>query len=263
MKDRGRQKLKGWGKKFLDAFESIDKSLRSETELTPVPQWAHDDTFRTTQEAILSEQLLKTQSRISELEKERVTVEENLAEAGYLKPLLYEQGYALEQAVLGAMRLIGFEANSYRDSDSEFDAVLECAEGRCIGEVEGRDNNAIGIDKMRQLEVNILEDLARDEVSTPAKGILFGNAFRLKPPSDRPAEHFSPKCLSAAQRNGTALIRTCDLFNAAKALVDEPDEKFATLCREAILNTSGKEVEFPSVPDIEVKPTHIEKSWGA
>ena len=255
-------KAKGWGRKFLDTLESLDKALRSETELTPVPQWARDDRFRTNQEAVLSEQLLRNQSTISELEKERVTIEENLEGAEYLKPLLYEQGHTLEQAVLAAMELMGFEANSYRDSDSEFDVVLECDEGRCIGEVEGRDNKAIGIDKMRQLEVNILEDLDRDEVSKPAKSILFGNAFRLELPSDRPAEHFTPKCLSAAERNGTALIRTCDLFDVAKALSDQPDAQFAASCREAILNTKGKEVDFPSVSEIEVNTTRIEKSLG-
>ena len=253
-------KAKKWGKKFLDSLESLDKRLRSNREITPVPQWAQDDRFRTTQEVVLSEQLLKIQSRISELEKEQVTVEEDLVGVGYLKPLLYEQGHILEQSVLSAMELMGFEANSYRDSESEFDVVLECAEGRCIGEVEGRDNRAIGIDKMRQLEINILEDLDRDEVSKPAKGILFGNAFRLKQPSDRPAEHFTPKCLSAAERNGTALIRTCDLFKVAKALADEHEEQLAALCREAILNTSGKEVEFPAVPEIEVITTRIAKS---
>ena len=254
---------KGWGKKFLDALESLDRALRNETELTPVPRWARDDRFRTIQEAVLSDQLLRNQSRISELENERVTIGENLEGAEYLKPLLYEQGHALEQAVLAAMKLMGFEASSYRDSDSEFDVVLECDEGRCIGEVEGRDSRAIGIDKMRQLEVNILEDLDRDEVSKPAKGILLGNAFRLKPPSDRPAEHFTTKCLSAAERNGTALIRTCDLFDVAKALADQPDAHFAASCREAILNTKGKEVDFPAVPEIEVNTTRIEKSLGA
>ena len=251
---------KGWGKQFLDALESLDKTLRSNRELTPVPQWARDDRFRTTREAALSEQLLQIQSNISELERERETVEADMADAGNLKPLLFEQGHTLEQAVLAAMELMEFEANSYRDSDSEFDVVLESDEGRCIGEVEGRDNRAIGIDKMRQLEVNILEDLDRDEVSEPAKGILFGNAFRLKPPSDRPEEHFTAKCLSAAKRNGTALVRTCDLFYVAKALADEPNEQFASLCREAILNTSGQEVEFPAVPEIEVSTTRIEKS---
>ena len=143
---------------------------------------------------------------------------------------------------------MGFDANTYRDSDSEFDVVLECAEGRCIGEAEGRDSKPISIEKMRQLSDNIHEDLSRDEISEPAKGILFGNAYRLSPPSDRPAEHFTAKCIKAAKRNETALIRTCDLFEVAKVLVDEPDEEFAASCRNAIFNTVGEVVRFPSYP---------------
>ena len=250
------------GEKINDVLETLDKTLSSNRELTPVPQWARAERFKTAQEAALTGKLLQIQSRISELERNREEIEEDLGCAEYLKPLLYEQGPTLEQAVLAAMELMGFEASSYRDSDSEFDVVLKCAEGRCIGEVEGRDNKAIGIDKMRQLEINILEDLERDEVSKPAKGILIGNAFRLTPPSDRPAEHFTPKCLSAAERNGTALIRTCDLFDVAKVLADQPDALFAASCREAILNAKGKEVVFPTVPETEIYTTHVEKSLG-
>ena len=156
-------------------------------------------------------------------------------------------GRRLEAAVLEAMRLMEFEASNFRSSDSEFDVVLECAEGRCVGEVEGRDRKAISIDKMRQLEVNIHEDLSREEVSEPAKGILFGNAFRLSSPSDRPAEHFTAKCMTAAKRNRTALIRTCDLFEVAKTLADTRDVGFATSCREAIFDTSGGVVVFPAI----------------
>ena len=239
----------GWGKKYLKTLESLDKAIRSQRETTPVPQWARDDKFRTNRETALSEELTQIQTKISDLEKKREKVREKLEDAGFLKNLLFEQGHALENAILEAMRLMGFVANTYRDSDSEFDAVLECPEGRCIGEVEGRDNKPISIEKMRQLFLNIHEDLSREEVSDPAKGILFGNAHRLSPPSDRPAEHFTAKCMSAAKGNGTALIRTCDLFEVAKALVDEPDEEFATLCRKAIFNTVGEEVKFPARPE--------------
>ena len=155
----------------------------------------------------------------------------------------------METAILEAMELMGFVAHKYRSSDSEFDVVLECAEGRCIGEAEGKDNRAIGIDKMRQLEVNILEDLSRDEVSEPAKGVLFGNAYRLMPPSERSDAHFTAKCMSAAKRNGTAMVRTCSLFEVARVLAEEPNEKFATLCRKAILDTAGDEVDFPHMRD--------------
>ncbi len=243
-----------WGQKYFRTLESLDKAIRSQTEITPIPQWARDDSFKTNRETALSEERLRIQTKISALEKNREEIEEQLANAGSLKALLFGQGQALKNAILEAMTLMGFKANTYRDSDSEFDAVLECSEGRCIGEAEGRDRKPINIDKMRQLEVNILEDLARDEVREPAKGILFGNAYRLYPPRDRPAEHFTAKCKKAAERNGTVLIRTCDLFEVAKSLADKPNTKLAASCREAILDTVGKEIQFPSLPGSEVEP---------
>lgn len=253
-------KAKEWGRRYLSELLSLDETLRKRGETTPAPHWVSADRFRTCQEALLSDRLLQMQSEIAELEEKRKTIEADLIDAGNLKGLLFEQGRALEQAVLDSMRLMGFEANSYRDSDSEFDVVLECIEGRCVGEVEGKNKKAIGIDKMRQLESNIQEDFAREEVSVHAKGILFGNAYRLIPPSDRPDEHFTAKCLTAARRNGIALIRTCELFEVARALADTHSEQFAAQCREAILNTCGQEVKFPTIPEIELSTTRIEKS---
>ena len=250
-------KAVGWGQKYLRALESLEKAIRSQGETTPVPRWAQDDKFRTNQEIALSEELAQMQTKISDLERKREKVKEKLADAGFLKGLLFEQGHALENAILEAMRLMGFVANTYRDSDSEFDAVLECPEGRCIGEAEGRNNKPISIEKMRQLFLNIHEDLSREEVSDPAKGILFGNAHRLSPPLERPAEHFTAKCMSAAKINKTALIRTCDLFEVAKALIDEPDEEFAALCRKAIFDTVGEEVKFPARPETKAAPLSL------
>ena len=240
---------KKWGNRFLKALSYIDQALKGQGNRTPTPQWAQSDTYKTGEEIKLYEEHLRLQGKIADLRRKSEDTEANLADAGSLKALLFEQGDPLEEAVLKAMRLMGFSANRYRDSESEFDAVLECSEGRCIGEVEGRDNKAINIDKMRQLETNILEDLSRNEVSEPAKAVLFGNAFRLKPPSERPSEHFTQKCKSAAHRNGTALVRTSDLFTVAKALSDNSNDKFAAACRAALLNTSGREVEFPPLPE--------------
>lgn len=242
-----------WGTKYVNALKSLDGAIRSRSRATLIPQWAKDEKFRTRNETELSEELLRTQTNISALERQRDKIHERLESAGYLKPLLFEQGSALETAILEAMRLMGFTASRYRENDSEFDSVLECPEGRCIGEAEGRDKKPISIDKMRQLEVNILEDLDRDEVAQPAKGILFGNANRLTPPSDRSDEHFTPKCLTAAQRNGSALIRTCDLFEVARALADNPNDGFATSCRQAIFDAAGEIVKFPAVPATELE----------
>lgn len=238
-----------WGRRYFETLRSLDDALKFRDSRTPTPLWAQSDAFKTGQEITLSEELGEIEARITKLNGKKEETEARIASAASLTSLLFEQGHELEGAVLQAMSLMGFEANSYRDADSEFDAVLECPEGRCIGEVEGRDNKAIGIDKMRQLEVNILEDFERDEVTQPAKGVLFGNAFRLTPPPDRPVDHFTAKCMTAAERNGTALIRTCDLFEVAKALADNTDPDFDAACRRAILNAHGKEVEFPLPPE--------------
>lgn len=80
---------------------------------------------------------------------------------------------------------MGFRAEPFKDSNSEFDVVFESDEGRLIGEAEGKDSKAINVDKLRQLAMNIHEDLQREEVTKSAKGVLFGNGFRLSPLNER------------------------------------------------------------------------------
>jgi hypothetical protein len=90
-------------------------------------------------------------------------------------------------------------------------------EGRLIGEAEGKDNKAVNVDKLRQLSMNIHEDLQREEVISPAKGVLFGNGYRLQPIAEREAA-FTEKCVSAALTSSTSLVATADLFRAAQYL---------------------------------------------
>jgi hypothetical protein len=145
---------------------------------------------------------------------------------------------------------LGFKADNFKESESEFDAIFSSEEGRFLGEVEGKDNKAINIDKLSQLERNIQEDFAREEITEFAKGVLFGNAHRLLPPSER-LEFFTQKCIGGAQRLKVALVRTPDLFVISKYLKEHNDLAFAKSCREAILKTEGEVVEFPPAPIIE------------
>jgi hypothetical protein len=142
---------------------------------------------------------------------------------------------------------LGFSAEGHRDAESEFDAVFTSPEGRFLGEVEGKDNKAVNIDKMSQLERNLQEDFAKDGVSAFAKGVLFGNAHRLELPSKR-AAGFTDKCLTAASRLGVALVHTADLFEAARYLSDHTDDAYAASCRQAIFAAHGTVVEFPKPP---------------
>ena len=156
------------------------------------------------------------------------------------------------------MQLLGFAASNYKDSDSEFDVVFQSPEGRFLGEAEGKDNNMIGIDKLRQLEMNIHEDLSREEFIEPAKGVLFGNAYRLSAINER-VEFFTEKCQKSAKRSGTILVRTPDLFRVAQYLSGETDQKYAQACREALLNAEGEIVQFPEPPPIETGEINIKE----
>jgi hypothetical protein len=182
------------------------------------------------------------------LRKKKLELE--LANAGSLRWLLFEQGKPLENAILEAMKLMGFDGTSFSDGESEFDGIFVGPEGRCLGEAEGKDNKAINIDKFSQLERNLQEDFARDEVKEHAKGILFGNAFRLLPVGDR-TEFFTAKCLSAAKRIGAALVRTPDLFVPARYIKENSsDTEYARTCREAIFSAAGEVVVFPPPPTV-------------
>lgn len=146
------------------------------------------------------------------------------------------------------LELLGYKAENYNDGILELDHIITSPDGdRFIGEAEGKDTSAINIDKFRQLAVNIQEDLQRDEVENSATGILFGNGFRLTKPSER-AEQFTTKCINTAKSSNCVLVRTTDLFNVAKYAKESKDENFAKSCRDAIKNSVGKIVDFPTVP---------------
>ncbi len=234
-----------WGRRFYQALVSLDSAIKGERERTPVPSWAQSEAYVTAQEKMLSEELSNIESDIDDLGKKHEYTKDKLNDAGLLRALLYETGHPLNDAVLEAMSLMGFKADNFRESDSEYDAVLENPEGRCIGEVVGRDNGAINNKKMAQLMNNVNEDLLREEVTEPAKSVLFGNGYRLKPPPERPFEQLTTKCMKMAAMYRTALVRTCDLFEVAKALTDNPDPNFAAKCKKVILETEGKVVVFP------------------
>ncbi|MCT9825237.1 hypothetical protein ACM9HO_03350 [Pseudomonas sp. KHB2.9] len=232
--------------RMIKSIISIEKSLRSAAELTPEPDWARDIKYKLDQEQIASQKLLKIERNLELIQAEKEAVIDEVKDLGRLRNLLYEKGKPLEFAILDALKIIGFEVSQFDNGESEFDAVFESKEGRLIGEAEGKDNKAINIEKLRQLAMNIHEDLEREEVSKPAKPVLFGNPYRLQPVNERP-EPFTTKCISAATTSSTALVFTPDLFLIAKHLKDKRDARFAANCRKAILTSVGK-VNFPALP---------------
>ena len=232
------------GQQFVEALIAIDESLRTQSAHTPVPAWARDRAFDLAAERRINEELLRIEQRKRELQSEEQTLQQRLAEETMLKALLYEQGKPLESAIIRALEILGFSATPLKESDSEFDAVFCSAEGRFIGEAEGKDNKAINIDKLRQLEMNIHEDFAREGVKEPAKAVLFGNAVRLSHPKNR-GDFFTDKCVTAAKRSHCALVCTPDLYEAARYLSENPNQELSAQCRLALLGADGEVVVFP------------------
>lgn len=231
---------------YIAEVVGLDKTLRETSEKTPAPDWANAESFALSAEVLLREELLQAEAELEKAQKAKERVSAQLVDAGQLRDLLYETGKPLEAAILKALRGIGFVASNYEDETSEFDAVFKSAEGRLLGEAEGKDNKSVAIGKLRQLSTNIHEDLEREDVDKPAKGILFGNAFRLKPPDER-GECFTEKCKNSAVSMSIGLVATPELFHAARYLADNPDEAFAKTCRELLVQGSGV-ISFPEPP---------------
>lgn len=237
-----------FGKRLASTLGALATSLKHTGQETPPPAWIIESRFRLDAEGGLEIAIAECITNIASLQVKKVTFEAELRKAGSLRRLLFEQGKPLEAAIIEALRLLGFEAQPFSDGESEFDSVFVSPEGRCLGEAEGKDNKAINIDKFSQLERNLQEDFGRDDVIEYAKGVLFGNAFRLFPVEER-GEFFTEKCISAAKRVKVALIRTPDMFAPSKYMKKNPgDAEFAKLCREAIFQSDGDVVIFPSPP---------------
>lgn len=242
------KEARAFGKRLVSAMVGFDCHLRNESAATPEPEWVGAADYKLSTEDRELQEIACCETEIRGLETRRNEAVNRLESERSFKALLYETGKPLENAIRDALRFLGFKAEAYKDSASEFDVIFSSNEGRMLGEAEGKDNKAINIDKFSQLERNLHEDFARESVSEMAKGVLFGNAFRFLPPQER-AEFFTTKCISAAKRIGAALVRTPDLFAVIQSLKGKWDGDYAEQCRRAILTTQGEVVTFPT-PEI-------------
>jgi hypothetical protein len=238
---------KKFAARMVSAIIAVDKAIHSSVEISPPPTWAADTKFALAKELELQSQLLESERKVEKAQKHKEEIQARLQAAGQLRSLLYEKGKPLEHSIIEALRLLGFLAAPYKDASSEFDVVFESPEGRLLGEAEGKDNKAVNVDKLRQLSMNVHEDLQRDEVSSPAKGVLFGNGYRFSLPGERAVE-FTEKCVTAAQSSSTALVTTSDLFAAVQYLSATRDDIYARRCREAIIAGIGL-TELPAPPE--------------
>jgi len=240
------QTARQFAARLVSCVVALDKALHASADVTPEPDWASDSKFALAPERKLRSELLEAERHVEEAQRRLEATQASLRSAGQLRDLLYEKGKPLESVIVAALTKLGFSAAPYKDTESEFDVVFQSAEGRLLGEAEGKDTKAVNVDKLRQLSMNIHEDLQREEVTKPAKGVLFGNGYRLTLPQSRESQ-FTEKCISAAISSSTALVSTSELFRATQYLDAQPDDEFSAACRMAIFNGIGV-VTLPATP---------------
>jgi len=246
-----------FGNNFVDCLLSIDQQLTQEAEKTPSPKWCNQKEFSSKKAIKIEKDIQQNKEEIEKINSKNEKLNDELTNENVLNDLLFEQGKPLENAVIKALHILGYEAENYNDGELELDQVILSPEKhRFIGECEGKDSKDINITKFRQLLESLNADFARDEVEEKAFGILFGNPERLKDPKERTLD-FTQKCKMGAEREKIALVKTVDLFIVVKYLDENKNEKFKKTCRKAILDGLGKIVVFPEIPKKEKRKIKI------
>jgi hypothetical protein len=233
------------GKQFVNNLIEIDKAIRKDESKTPTPNWANSKDFSLREANETRKKIELNKENIESINKDIEHLRVLLIEQEKLKDLLFETGKPLENAVTLGLIILGYKAENYNDGHLELDQVIISPENiRYIGECEGKDNKDIDISKFRQLQDSLNEDFEREEVKEKAFGLIFGNPKRFIPPKDR-GIGFTTKCIEGAKREKIGLIRTPDLFNVCKYLLETNDDIFKEQCRKAIYVQLGDVIKFP------------------
>lgn len=194
---------------------SVDGWARGAAQTGAPPDWANGPEHSLPLEEAALLKIADIDSRIGDLNKQLEEENAKLIAAQKTKNLLYGKGPLLEESVRDFFRALGIDARQEVSRDVEFDLVFSLDGIKIIGEVEGKDNKSIAVDKISQLERCIQEDFAKEDSTEFAKGILFGNAFRTEPSESRGAV-FTDKVISAALRSGIVLVDTRQLFSVLR-----------------------------------------------
>lgn len=235
------------GKIFVNCLVEIDKVLSKQNQKSPKPNWIDKKNYQLL-EAVETKKIIdKNQREIEKRLEENENLSQVLDEQERLKDLLFETGKPLEEAVILALKILGYKAENYDDGELELDQIILSPEGdRFIGECEGKDNKDVDVSKFRQLLDGLNADFEKENVEEKAFGLLFGNPQRLIEPNKRKLD-FTKKCKTGAKREKIGLINTVDLFLVSRYIKESNDSTFAELCREEIKNQLGDLIKFPEI----------------
>lgn len=238
---------------LLNIIVEIDKNLNKEIIKNPKPQWLeNNENYSINISESIKSKLVNIDKKINKLNEEKEELNQNLEKEEQIKDLLFENGKPLENAIIEALKILDYEAENKYIDNNEIDILATSPEGDIFCcEAEGKDNKAIDITKFRQLLDHIAVYKEHIEYKSNVNGILFGNAYRKEELANRAEEYFTEHCLQGAISNNFILIKTTDLFFVIRDIKNcndnEKIEEYKKKCREAILNSRGRIVDFPRI----------------
>ena len=226
--------------RLIATLIACTKKYLTTHEVTPPPNWVSG--YKLPGEDKFDIEIFAVNSKIEILTEEKQKLENHKLDISKFKGLLFEQGPELEKIIIEAFKILGFQADNRKLDDLEHDIVFESSEGRGIAEVEGKDNDAIHIGKMDQLNRAVDEDF--ELVGSYCQGILIGNHYRLLKPEDR-KDPFTEKVHIVAKKKNFGLLSTLEIYNAVNKILAEPNnEEYKLFCRSNILKTAGQIIKL-------------------
>jgi hypothetical protein len=235
------------GKILIQSIIEIEKVLLQKNQKSPKPNWIYEKQYELLESNNTKKIIEKNKAEIIKRQKENENLNLVLEEQESLKDLLFETGKPLEDAVIFALRILGYSAENFDDGELELDQIINSPEGnRYIGECEGKENKDIDVSKFRQLLDGLNADFEKETVEEKAFGILFGNPQRLIELNKRNLD-FTNKCKIGAKRENIGLINTPDLFKVSRYVKESNDLEFAKLCRLEIHKQLGNVIIFPEI----------------
>lgn len=131
LKQNGDWSKKGidFGNKFVEALLEIDSNINKIGNKTIAPKWVENKKYKSIVEINLSNEISELNKQKEVLENQIKIAEDNMEKDSTLKNLLFENSKILENAVIEALNLLGFEAVNYDDGTLELDQVITSPEG--------------------------------------------------------------------------------------------------------------------------------------
>ena len=183
---------------------------------TPVPEWAESIKLPGLDD--IGKKIEMNSRQIEKISEQKSQLERKASDLKDYKKLLYETGSALEKIVRKVFNEFGYEPKPPLYGEEyviEFNSKIGVIEVKGNKKSIKRDDFRQILDYLKEYE---LKDLGK------YKGILIGNAWRLKPVDERDTKVtpiFPDNVMDIASKHGIALLSTIDLFDIFCKFLEE------------------------------------------